>query len=122
MIPTNYPNYRVKISLNRYSCPKYNIIGHILFVAQLAFRPTLDTANWNMYNIIAVYYFMRSTPPIYIFQKECLLLMLVTQKVVHRLHRIKGGQRHLYEDSVPIAHGTIPQTGQFKSLKRTATF
>ena len=40
------------------------------------------------------------------------LLMLRTKQVVDGLHRIEGFDRHLYEYRIPVAHRTIPQTGQ----------
>ena len=46
-----------------------------------------------------------------------LLLVLVAQKVVHCLNRVKGGERNLYEDGVPITHGTIPQAGELEGLE-----
>ncbi len=49
------------------------------------------------------------------------LLVLLAQKVVDRLHGIEGAQRHFHEDGVPVAHGTIPETGQLKSLQLLAT-
>ena len=46
-----------------------------------------------------------------------LLLVLVAEEVVHCLHGIEGGEGYLYEDGVPIAHGAIPQTGEFECLE-----
>jgi hypothetical protein len=46
-----------------------------------------------------------------------LLLMLVAQQVVHGLHWVKGGEGYLYEDGVPIAHGTIPEARQLKRFE-----
>ena len=46
-----------------------------------------------------------------------LLLVLVAQEVVHRLHGIKGGEGYLYENRVPLAHRTIPQAGELESLE-----
>lgn len=46
-----------------------------------------------------------------------LLLMHITQQIVHRLDRIKCHKRHLNKYSVPIAHSTIPQTGQLHSFE-----
>ena len=46
-----------------------------------------------------------------------LLLVLVAQEVVHRLHGIKGGEGYLYEDGVPLAHGTIPQAGELEGIE-----
>ena len=43
--------------------------------------------------------------------------MLLSKQIVHRLDWIKGGEWHLHEDRVPIAHSTVPQTGKFKSLE-----
>ena len=43
--------------------------------------------------------------------------MLLSKQIVDRLDRIKGRERHLHEDRVPIAHGTIPQTRKLKSLE-----
>ena len=50
-----------------------------------------------------------------------LLLVLIAQEVVHRLHGIEGGEGYLYEDGVPVAHGTIPQAGELERLERAAT-
>ena len=43
--------------------------------------------------------------------------MLFAIEVVDRFDRIEGGEGHLYEDGVPIAHSAVPETGQFKCLE-----
>ena len=42
------------------------------------------------------------------------LLMLFSQQIIHRLYRIERTQRNFYKHRIPIAHGTVPQTGKFK--------
>ena len=43
--------------------------------------------------------------------------MLVTKQVVDRLHWVESAERNLYEHRVPVAHRTIPKTGQFERLQ-----
>ena len=43
--------------------------------------------------------------------------MLFPQQIIHRLYRIKRTQRNLYKYRIPIAHGTVPQTGKFKCFE-----
>ena len=45
------------------------------------------------------------------------LLMLLTQQVIHCLHRVKGRKRNFYKDGIPVAHRTIPQTGKFEGFQ-----
>ena len=47
-------------------------------------------------------------------------LMLRAEQVVDRLDGIEGAERNLYEQSVPVTHGTVPQAGQFQSLEFTS--
>ena len=44
-------------------------------------------------------------------------LMLLPQQIIHGLHRIECGKRHLYEDSVPVAHRTVPQSWQLQGFE-----
>ena len=46
--------------------------------------------------------------------------MLVAQQVVDSLHGVKGGQGHLYEYRVPVAHRTVPEAGQLERLQLLA--
>ena len=48
------------------------------------------------------------------------LLMSLTQQVVDGLDRIESRQGHFHEDGVPVAHGSIPQTGQLQGFELTA--
>ena len=50
-----------------------------------------------------------------------ILLMLVAQQVVDRLHWIECRQGHLDEDSRPVAHSTIPQAWQLQCLQLLTT-
>ena len=43
--------------------------------------------------------------------------MLVTKQVVDRLHWVESAERNLYEHRVPVAHRTIPKTGQLERLQ-----
>ena len=43
--------------------------------------------------------------------------MLLAEQVVDSLNGIECSEGNLYEDSVPIAHRTIPESGQLKSLE-----
>ena len=45
------------------------------------------------------------------------LLMLLTQQVIHCLHRVKGRKRNFYKDGIPVAHRTIPQAGKFEGFQ-----
>lgn len=45
------------------------------------------------------------------------LLMLFPQQIIHRLYRIERTQRNFHKHRIPIAHGTVPQTGKFKCFK-----
>ena len=51
-----------------------------------------------------------------------ILLMLRTEQVIDRLDRIESSKGHLDHDSIPVAHGTIPQTRQFQCLQFLAVF
>ena len=46
--------------------------------------------------------------------------MLVAEKVVDGLDGIEGSQGNLNENGRPVAHGTIPESGQLKSLELLA--
>ena len=46
-----------------------------------------------------------------------LLLMLLSQQVVHRLNRIECSQGYFYKDRVPIAHRTVPKSGKFQGFQ-----
>ena len=48
---------------------------------------------------------------------QTLLLVLVAQEVIHGLHRIECAQGYLHKDGVPIAHGTVPQSGKLERLQ-----
>ena len=52
--------------------------------------------------------------------QDITLLVNLTQKVVHRLYRVEGNKRNLNEESIPVTHGTVPQTGKLHSLQLTA--
>ena len=41
-------------------------------------------------------------------------LMLRAEEIVDRLHGIERAERHFNEDSVPVAHGAIPEAGEFE--------
>ena len=43
--------------------------------------------------------------------------MLLTQQVVNGLDGVERSKRYFDEAGVPVAHGTVPQTRQFKSLQ-----
>ena len=43
--------------------------------------------------------------------------MLVAEKVVDGLDGIEGSQGNLNENGRPVAHGTIPKSGQLESLE-----
>ena len=49
-----------------------------------------------------------------------MLLVLLAQKVVHRLYGIERGERNFHEDGVPVAHRTVPQSGQLECLQLAA--
>ena len=40
-----------------------------------------------------------------------ILLMLLPEQVVYCLYGIERAQRHLHEDGVPVAHGSVPESG-----------
>jgi hypothetical protein len=40
-----------------------------------------------------------------------------TEKVKHNLHWVECSERYLYEKSIPVAHGTIPQSRKLKRLE-----
>ena len=44
-------------------------------------------------------------------------LVLVTKQVVDSLYRVEGAQWNLYEDGVPVAHRTVPETRQLQCLQ-----
>ena len=43
--------------------------------------------------------------------------MLLTEEVIDGLHRIERAERYFHKDGVPVAHGAVPQTGEFESLQ-----
>ena len=43
--------------------------------------------------------------------------MLFTEQVIDCLHGVEGAKGNLYEDGVPVAHSTIPQSWQLKGLE-----
>ena len=43
--------------------------------------------------------------------------MLFAKQVIDGLHGIEGAQGHFNEDGAPVAHGTIPEARQLKSLQ-----
>lgn len=43
--------------------------------------------------------------------------MLFSQQVIDGFNRIKGGQWHFNEDGVPVAHGSVPESGKLESFK-----
>ena len=45
------------------------------------------------------------------------LLMLLTQQIIHSLHRIESRKRYFNEHRVPVTHCAIPQAGKFKCFK-----
>jgi hypothetical protein len=49
-----------------------------------------------------------------------LVLMCRTEKVKHYLYRVECGKRNLDKESVPVAHGTVPETRKFESLELTS--
>ena len=53
----------------------------------------------------------------YSLEAQTLLLVLVTQEVIHGLYRIECAQGYLNEDGIPIAHRTVPQSGKFERLQ-----
>ena len=46
--------------------------------------------------------------------------MFLAQQIVYRLDRIKGFDRHLDKDRIPVTHRTVPQTGQFQRFQFAA--
>lgn len=46
-----------------------------------------------------------------------LVLMCRTEKVKNDLDRVECSERNLNEESVPVAHRTVPETWEFKSLE-----
>ena len=57
-----------------------------------------------------------------LFQPGAVLLMLLAQEVVDRLHGIERGDGHFDKEGVPVGHGSIPQSGQFKSFQFLTVF
>ena len=45
------------------------------------------------------------------------LLMLLTQQIIHGLHRIESRKRHFNEYCIPITHRTVPQAGKLQCFK-----
>ena len=43
--------------------------------------------------------------------------MLISEQVVNSLYWVECAYGHFYEDSAPVAHGSIPQARQFKCLE-----
>ena len=48
------------------------------------------------------------------------LLMSRSKKIKNNLHRIECCERNLNEESVPVAHRTVPESRKFKSLELAA--
>ena len=48
--------------------------------------------------------------------------MFPPQQIVHCFYRIKGTDGHLYENGVPVAHGTVPQAGKLQGLQFFSVF
>ena len=48
------------------------------------------------------------------------LLMSRSEKIKNNLHRIECCERNLNEESVPVAHRTVPETRKFESLQFAA--
>lgn len=46
-----------------------------------------------------------------------LILMRRTEKVKNDLDRVECSERNLNEESVPVAHRTVPETWELKSLE-----
>ena len=42
------------------------------------------------------------------------------QKVVDRLDGIEGFDRHLHKGRIPVAHGAVPQSGEFERFQLLA--
>ena len=51
-----------------------------------------------------------------------LLLVLLAEQIVHRLHGVEGLDGHFDEDGDPVGHGAVPEAGQFQSLQLLAIF
>ena len=49
--------------------------------------------------------------------RSTLILMRRTEKVKNDLDRVECGERNLNEESVPVAHRTVPETWELKSLE-----
>ena len=45
------------------------------------------------------------------------LLVLFSQEVVDSLDRVECAEAHINEDSVPVAHCTVPESWKFESLE-----
>lgn len=43
--------------------------------------------------------------------------MLLAEEVIDGLHRIERAEGYFHKDGVPVAHGAVPQTGEFESLQ-----
>ena len=46
--------------------------------------------------------------------------MCWSEKVKNNLYRIECSERNLYEESIPVAHGTVPEAWKLESLELTA--
>ena len=46
--------------------------------------------------------------------------MLLAQQIVNGLYGVEGRERNLHHQCVPVAHGTVPETGKFKCLECAA--
>ena len=44
-------------------------------------------------------------------------MVLLAVKVVDGLHRIEGGKGNFHKYGVPVAHGTVPESGKFKGFQ-----
>ena len=49
-----------------------------------------------------------------------LLLMLFAKQIVHSLNRVESSKADFNEDCIPIAHGPIPESGEFESFQFTS--
>ena len=49
--------------------------------------------------------------------RSTLILMRRTEKVKNDLDRVECSERNLNEESVPVAHRTVPETWELKSLE-----
>ena len=65
----------------------------------------------------------RECPSLYLSGHPRLFsLMLWAVEVVDRLDRVESGEGHFDEDGVPVAHRSVPESGQFKRLEFFSVF